>query len=188
VGFNRRFSLYAQAVKQALQGPVMLNYRMNAGFLPAEHWVHGREGGGRIVGEACHIIDLFRYLTDSAVRAVSVAALRPRKPYQSADNKIITLQYANGSVGSINYFANGAGELPKETLEAHWQGKSLLIDNYQKLCGYGVTLPGISKADKGQKELLRRVGQALLAGGPWPIALEEILETSYLSIMAQEAD
>jgi len=187
LGFNRRFSAYAQAIKQAVSGPLMLHYRMNAGFLPVEHWVHGEEGGGRIVGEACHIIDLFRYLTGSPASALSVVALCPQAPYQSTDNKMITIQYADGSMGNISYFASGSSELPKETLEAHWQGKSLIMDNYQKLTGYGLSLPSISKPGKGQKELLASLGQALLDGGSWPIPLQEILETSYLSITAQGA-
>ena len=189
VGFNRRFSRYAKVAKEAICGPVMLNYRMNAGFLPAEHWVHGFEGGGRIVGEACHILDLFRHLAGAPVTNMAVANMHPAPPFQATDNKIITLEYANGSIVSISYFATGSSEISKEHMEAHWQGKSIIMDNYQQIEGYGCTLPQIkdSSPDKGQKDLLEAFGKAIVAGGPWPIALEEILETSYLAIKAQEA-
>ena len=190
VGFNRRFSRYAKAVKDAISGPVMLHYRMNAGFLPAEHWVHGAEGGGRIVGEGCHILDLFCYLAGAPATSIAVASMRPTAPFQANDNKIITLEYANGSTGSISYFATGSNKISKEYLDVHWQGKSISMDNYQRIEGYGCTLPQLtdSTPDKGQKDLLETFGKAIVAGGPWPIALEEILETSYLAIKAQAAN
>ena len=190
VGFNRRFSRYAKAVKEAVgNSPLVLNYRMNAGFLPDEHWVHSHEGGGRIVGEGCHIIDLFRYLAGAPVTSIAVAGMHPQSPYQATDNKIITLEYANGSVGSISYFATGSSEISKEYLEVHWGGKSVIMDNYQELKGYGCSVPASkdSSPDKGQKDLLEAFGAALLGGGNWPISLEEILETSYLAIKSQEA-
>lgn len=189
VGFNRRFSRYAKAVKEAVgNSPLVLNYRMNAGFLPEEHWVHSHEGGGRIVGEGCHIIDLFRYLAGAPVTSIAVAGMHPQAPYQATDNKIITLEYANGSVGSISYFATGSSEISKEYLEVHWGGKSVIMDNYQELKGYGCSVPAIrdSSPDKGQRDLLEAFGTALLKGGDWPIYLEEILETSYLAIKSQE--
>lgn len=194
VGFNRRFSRYAKAVKEAVEkdnagGVLLLNYRMNAGFLPETHWVHGREGGGRIVGEGCHILDLFRYLAGAPVGSISVAGMHPQRPYQATDNKIITLEYINGTAGSISYFATGSSELPKEHLEVHWGGKSITMDNYQSIKGYGCALPAINDSvpDKGQKDLLEAFGRAALEGGDWPIPLEEILETSLLSITSQEA-
>lgn len=188
VGFNRRFSKYAKACKEFCSpAPLFMRYRMNAGFLPAEHWVHGAEGGGRITGEACHIIDLFRYLADSPVQSVSVARMGAKAPYLATDNKIVTLEYENGSVGSISYFACGSKDLSKEYLEIHCQGRSVIMDNYQKLQGVGCTMPNLHDAqpDKGQLELLKAFGLAISQGGPWPISLGEILETSYLSIYAQ---
>jgi predicted dehydrogenase len=188
VGFNRRFSRYARAVKKALHGPLIMTYRMNAGFLPGDHWVHGPEGGGRIVGEACHIFDLFQYFVDAPVCSMSVAAMRPSAPFKTSDNKIISLEYMDGSIGSIAYYAVGSADMPKERLEISWQGSSAVIDNYQSLKAYGCELEDLSdrQPDKGQKELLDRFGQAALNGGPWPISLDNLMETSHLAIRAQK--
>ena len=190
VGFNRRFSQYVKACKAVFPtAPLFMHYRMNAGFLPAEHWAHGPEGGGRIVGEACHIIDLFRYLADSPVQSFSVASMGAKEPFLATDNAIVTLEYENGCVGSISYIACGSAQLGKEFLEIHHRGQSLFMDNYQSLTSYGCKAPSLSTThpDKGQYELLQAFGEALSpeGNGAWPISLEEILETSRIAIMAQ---
>lgn len=185
VGFNRRFSPALLSVAEAAAGrvsPLFLRYRMLAGYLPQDHWVHGPVGGGRIVGEACHVVDLLRRLTGAPVTGAGAASLHPAGGHYSAsDNKIISLEYADGSVASIEYCALGAPGLPKELLEVHFDGKSVVLDNYQSVTGHGV---GVKRAaspqpDKGQLPMLRELGLALTGARPgWPIALDELLETT----------
>lgn len=189
VGFNRRFSRYLRAAREAVskrKSPLFLRYRMNAGYLPPEHWTHGPEGGGRIVGEACHIIDAARYLVGAAAVSIRAASLHPADgPYSATDNKVITLEYADGSLAALEYFSLGSEELPKEWLEAHFDGKSLVVDNFQSIRGYGLRLPKLTDAlpDKGQLDLLEAVGRCLSGRDKiWPIALEELLETTALSL------
>ena len=128
VGFNRRFSKHAREIKRVLDNrtaPVFIRYRMNAGFVPADAWVHG--DGGRIIGEGCHLIDLMQYLIDKPVADCSVAHFKPNAGiYQSEDNRFITMEFEDGSVAEIEYFSCGNKELPKEYMEAHWEGKSSL--------------------------------------------------------------
>src|SRR5262249_26081061 len=120
-GFNRRFSPYARRLKELIEhrvGPMFLTYRMNAGHLPADHWVHGDEGGGRNVGEACHIYDLFTYLTNSRVGRVTAVAARPKTHYYGrSDNFSASMEFEDGSVASLSYTAFGCPKHPKEELE-----------------------------------------------------------------------
>jgi len=185
VGFNRRFSKYAREVKKHVQNrinPLFIHYRMNAGYIPLDHWVHSEEGGGRVIGEACHIIDLFSYLTDSPVRAYSSAGLRPATESISAsDNKSIILEYEDGSVASLDYFAVGSKELPKEWLEVHFDEKSISVDDYKSIKGYGVKVADIHSQmpDKGQLEELKELYRCLNGENKdWPIELESMFETT----------
>jgi len=118
VGFNRRFSTYAQEVKKhTLQriNPLFIHYRMNAGAIPGDHWIHGEEGGGRIIGEACHILDLFSFLTESPVHSVTTAQLTPKtESIFTSDNKVIVVEYEDGSVATLEYFAVGSKGFSKE--------------------------------------------------------------------------
>jgi predicted dehydrogenase len=170
VGFNRRFSIYAQEIRRHTSqriNPLFMRYRMNAGFIPREHWVHGAEGGGRIVGEACHIIDLFTSFTESKIESVSAARLNPRTASIGAeDNVSITLRYADGSVGVLDYFAVGSKELPKENLEIHFDEKTIVLDDYKALKGSGVKVKSLSSlnSDKGHFEELQLFHQALKDG------------------------
>jgi predicted dehydrogenase/NADPH:quinone reductase-like Zn-dependent oxidoreductase len=188
VGFNRRFSKYADEVRRCIQGrstPLFLRYRMNAGYLPPDHWTHGHEGGGRIVGEACHIVDLLRSVTGSPVQNVSAASLHPTgRNFSAADNKIITLEYTDGSVGSIEYLSVGAKDLPKEYFETHFDGKSVIVDDYRSVGGHGVDTLRLADfvPDKGQLPMLKQIG-LYIAGKreTWPIALEELIETTAIT-------
>jgi len=156
VGFNRRYSKYAREIKKHTDqriNPLVLHYRMNAGYIPPDHWVHTEEGGGRIIGEACHIIDLFSYIVDHPVRAFSCASLQPNtESVSGSDNKIITLEYEDGSIGTIHYFAVGSRELGKEWMEVHFDGKTIFMDDYKSLIGYGIDIDKVQskKPDKGQ--------------------------------------
>lgn len=160
IGFNRRYSKYAREIKKHTDkrvNPLVLHYRMNAGYIPLDHWVHTEEGGGRIIGEACHIIDLFSYIVGHPVKAFSCATLQPNTDSISgSDNKIITLEYEDGSIGTIHYFVVGSRELGKEWMEVHFDEKTIFMDDYKSLVAHGVNIDKIQseKPDKGQYEEL----------------------------------
>lgn len=188
VGFNRRYSKYAREIKKHTDhriNPLVLHYRMNAGYIPPDHWVHTEEGGGRIIGEACHIIDLFSYIVDHPVQAFSCATLRPNTDSVSgSDNKIITLEYADGSIGTIHYFSVGARELRKEWMEVHFDEKTIILDDYKSLKGYGVDIEKVQskKPDKGQMEQLKALADFSNFLGNTESQLTKLFETHMISI------
>ena len=130
-GFNRRFSPAVTRIHELTANrtnPMILNYRMNAGHIPADHWVHGKEGGGRNIGEACHIYDLFTALTGSRVSAVRCETIRPATDhYCRQDNFIVTVTFEDGSLATLTYTALGTSEYPKERLEVFVDGKVLFL-------------------------------------------------------------
>lgn len=185
VGFNRRFAPQVQRIKQLLggvTGPKSFIMMVNAGTLPAEHWTQEKEiGGGRIVGEACHFIDLLRFLAGVPITS------HQRMAMDSVTNDTVTLQlsFADGSIGTIHYFANGTKAFPKERLEIFAGGRILQLDNFRKLTGFG--WPGFSKMnlwkqDKGQKLCVQKFVDAIQRGMISPIPVSEIFETSRISI------
>jgi predicted dehydrogenase len=186
VGFNRRFAPLAQKMKQLLgEGPKNIVATMNAGFIPANMWVHDPEvGGGRIIGEACHYIDLCTFLTESKVKAVCMNSMGTN-PGENTDNASILLKYENGSNAVINYFANGSKAYSKERIEAYAQEKTLIIDNWRILKGYGTK--GFSKMktrlDKGHKGQFRLLVQSIKTGQPI-IPFDEIINTTQASFAA----
>jgi len=192
VGFNRRFSKYAREVKKHIQNrinPLFIHYRMNAGYIPLDHWVHTEEGGGRIIGEACHIIDLFSYLADSPVRAYTSSGLRPSTESISAsDNKSIILEYEDGSVASLDYLAVGSKQLPKEYLEVHFDEKSIIMDDYKSIQGFGIKVADLKSqvSEKGQLEELEEIYRCLGETRSWPIALESMIETTKITYEISE--
>ena len=190
-GFNRRFSSYAREVKNQIadrSGPVFLQYTMNAGYLPEDHWVH--DDGGRIIGEACHIVDLARYVVGKPVIDVAVQSLNPQSSkYNAADNKVIVLKYEDGSVATLSYFACGAKSASKEKLEVHFDQKTITMNNYQSIKGFGCAVKDISSPipDKGVKEEWAALIESLQrSDNRWPIPLEEMLETTRLCIYAAD--
>lgn len=191
VGFNRRFSKYVKEIEKHTNkrlNPMLIRYRMNAGFIPLTHWVH--ENGGRIVGEACHIIDLMTALTCCSVERFNVESLRLKtEKYSCNDNKSITLRYADGSVACIEYFAVGSGELQKEFMEVHFDGKSIVLDDYKSLRGYGIKVDEIttSISQKGHMEEIDALYQTLCGSKKeWPIALWDMFQTTELTFAALE--
>jgi predicted dehydrogenase len=188
VGFNRRFSKYAAEVKKQVAdriNPLFLHYRMNAGYLSLDHWVHGEEGGGRIIGEACHIIDLFSFLTESSVRSFSTARLNPTTgSVDGSDNMTITLEYMDGSLATLEYFAVGSSQLSKELLEVHFDGKSIIVNDYSSIRGFGVQVDEIkhSSPAKGHLEEMELLADCILGKkDKWPIPWESIFETTELT-------
>lgn len=188
VGFNRRFSPYTQKAKQLLgaAGPMNIIATMNAGHIPADVWVHDlRTGGGRIIGEACHFVDLMIYLTGSKVSSVMMNGLGT-DPAENTDNAIITLQFENGSQGVINYFSNGSKAYAKERIEIYSQGRVLVVDNFRKLKGYG--FKGFSSMgsalDKGHKKQFQELVRNVKSGGEPLIPFDEIVNTTRATISA----
>lgn len=187
VGFNRRFSPFAEKLKQLVgDAPMNIVATMNAGFIPPEMWVHDMEvGGGRIIGEACHFIDLCSFLTGSKVVEVMMNSLG-ENPEENTDNASIVLRYENGSNAVINYFANGSKSYPKERIEVFTQEKVLVIDNWRKLIGFGTK--GFSKLsgkmDKGQKTQFAMLNDRIINGGKPLIPFESIVNTTRASLYA----
>lgn len=185
-GFNRRFSIYAREIKKHTDkriNPLFIHYRMNAGYIPLDQWVH--EDGGRIIGEACHIIDLMSFLTENTIKSVSVDSLMPAtEKFSSSDNKAITLAYQDGSIATIHYFAVGSKEYPKEYMEVHFDGKTLVLDDYKSLKGFGLKVEELSTAtsQKGQYEELIWLNETLKGNEKkWPIELWDMLQTTEVS-------
>jgi predicted dehydrogenase len=187
-GFNRRFSRYARRISQLVQGrsnPMILNYRMNAAYIPLDHWVHTEEGGGRNRGEACHIYDLFTYLTNSKVVKVDAQAIRPTtRHYNHNDNFVATMTFDDGSVATLTYTALGSMEYPKEQLEVFVDGKVLVLEDYKRLSVKGAKTRGVETKiiDKGQKEELEAFADAIEHGGDWPIPLWQQAQATEISI------
>jgi predicted dehydrogenase len=194
VGFNRRFAPMIMEVKKRLATlvePKCLIMTVNAGAIPNDHWTQSIEqGGGRIVGEACHFIDLLRFLTGAPVASVQVAGMRRPDGPKRTDIAAITLTFEDGSFGVINYLANGHRAYPKERLEAFCGGRVLVLDNYRKLLGYGWS--GFRdmrswRQDKGVQNCINSFAAAVKCNGPAPIPIDELLEVSRISIEVSES-
>ena len=185
VGFNRRFSPAARQVREWVaqrSNPLVVQYRVNAGLLPPTHWTHTAEGGGRIIGEACHMLDLFRYWVDAPVAAVTAAAISPRTDHVlSTDNFSATLKYEDGSICTLVYTALGASSLPKEAIEVHCDGVSYLIDDFRELRVVGGRGGWRGGQDKGHKTELEAFIRYVTQSGELPIPLDEIVEVTQTS-------
>ena len=187
VGFNRRFAPFAKKMKSLIgAGAINIVATMNAGFIPTNSWVHDLQvGGGRIIGEGCHFIDLCSYLCGSRVVAVCMNSLG-NAPQENTDNVSIILRYANGSNAVINYFSNGSKAYSKERIEVHSQERSLIMDNWRILEGHGFKGFSRSKAkqDKGHAEQFRLLLERMTSGGEPLIPFNEIINTTKASFAA----
>ncbi|ELR70980.1 Sorbitol dehydrogenase [Fulvivirga imtechensis AK7] len=189
VGFNRRFSPHAQVIKKALgsnPGPINISATMNAGHIPKDVWVHDLEiGGGRIVGEACHFIDLLVFLTGSAVKSVCMSGLG-LNPAEDTDNASIILKFENGSNGVINYFSNGSKAYSKERIEVYSNERTAIIDNFRKTKFYGFKRASDKKTrqDKGHTDQFRLYKNFLVEGGEPIISLNEIVNVTKATFAA----
>ncbi len=187
IGFNRRFSPHVQKIKSLVgDAPMNIIATMNAGLIPPEVWVHDMAvGGGRIIGEACHYLDLMVYLTGSNIKSVCMNALGV-KPAENTDNASILVKLENGSTGVINYFANGSKSYAKERLEVFSQEKTLIMDNFIKTLGYGTK--GFSKLktklDKGHKVQFGQIIEKIKEGSVELIPYEELINVTKASFSA----
>ncbi|MES3013532.1 MAG: bi-domain-containing oxidoreductase [Pseudomonadota bacterium] len=190
VGFNRRFAPHVVKLKQLLAGapgPKVLLMTVNAGAIAAQHWTQDPAvGGGRLVGEGCHFVDLLRFLAGAPIESFQVA----RMAAATADSVSVSLRFADGSLGTLLYLANGSKAFPKERLDVFAAGRVLQLDNFRRLSGYGwpgFTTMNLWRQDKGQSACAAAFVQAVRSGGAAPIPLDELLEVGRVSIQIEEA-
>ncbi|MGL9620804.1 bi-domain-containing oxidoreductase [Bradyrhizobium sp. U531] len=190
-GFNRRFAPAVAAACEVLKArlsPMIVNYRMNAGYIPADHWVHGPHGGGRNIGEACHIYDLFNALTGSQPVEVQARSIVPASGHwRRNDNFVATVRYADGSLCTLTYTSLGSKEFPKERFDIFVDGKVLVLDDYKRLDVTGAKggWKGMT-IEKGQLEELAALAEAFHPGGKWPISLADQVSATRVSFAVEK--
>lgn len=194
VGFNRRFAPLAQQLKAFLSGldePLAATYRVNAGYIPLNHWLHDpAQGGGRIVGEGCHFIDFLTFLVGKAPHAVSAVGLPDGGRYRE-DNLQLTFHFPDGSLGTVIYLANGDKSFPKERLEVFGAGRVACLDDFRSLelvkDGRRQIVRSRLRQDKGHRAEWLAFVEAVVRGGPAPIPYEQILGVTRASLRAVQA-
>ena len=164
---------------------------MNAGAIPAGHWTQDAEvGGGRIIGEACHYIDLMRFLAGTAITFVQAKGLgNASRPQPTTDVAVITLGFADGSFGTINYLANGGSSFPKERIEIFASGGTLQLNNFIKLEGFnwlGFKKQNLWRQDKGQNSCVAAFLKQIDGDGPAPIPADELFEVARVTLEVAE--
>ncbi|MDA7568200.1 bi-domain-containing oxidoreductase [Emcibacteraceae bacterium] len=191
VGFNRRFSPLMQRLKKQTtksSDPMSIIYTCNAGAIPVDTWIQDKEaGGGRIIGEACHFIDITRYLTNSSIIDVRASSMKLAEGVINChDTASITIRFDNGSMATIHYYANGHQSFPKERIEVFQGGKTMVLDNFRKLLGYGSSSINKKsfKQNKGQQECCNAFIESIKEGTEAPIPYTELMEVSKACIDA----
>ncbi len=190
VGYNRRFAPQVQKMKELLDkkaAPKTFIMTMNAGDIPADHWTQDPTvGGGRIIGEACHYIDLMRFLAGEKITSFNAVKMGENNFVEITEDKaIITLTFEDGSIGSIHYFANGGKAFPKERVEVFCDDAVLQLDNFRKLTGHGwqgFRKMNLWSQDKGQVSCSKAFMDAVKKGGQSPIPQDEIFEVARVSV------
>jgi predicted dehydrogenase len=186
IGFNRRFAPHIRKIKELLASikqPKSFIITVNAGEIPSNHWTQDPcIGGGRIIGEGCHFVDLLRFLAEASIKNTNAVMIGCGQERTIRNDKVsITLEFADGSFGTIHYLANGSRQFPKERIEIFCAGRVLQLDNFRTLKGYG--WPGFKKMklwrqDKGQDACAATFLDAIKHGKASPIPFEEIIEVS----------
>jgi polar amino acid transport system substrate-binding protein len=195
VGYNRRFSPLARAAREFFNGrqaPLSISYRVNAGRIPKSHWLQDpREGGGRIIGEVCHFVDLMQYLTGALVARVYAEPVVSRNQEMvDEDNVFITLRFSDGSNGAIAYLSEGDKAMPKERVEIFSEGKSFVLDDFRSAIAYRNGREEHTKPrqqDKGQADETRAVCHVVLTGRPAPISLDDLAATTRATFRIRES-
>jgi predicted dehydrogenase/threonine dehydrogenase-like Zn-dependent dehydrogenase len=186
VGFNRRFAPLSRTLRADISqrsGPLALIITVNAGAVPTDHWTrHPEQGGGRIAGEACHFIDLARALAGHPIVGHHAVAARTRAGQCIEDVVLLTLSFADGSTASIHYLANGSGAFPKERIEAFFDGRTIVLDNWRRLRRFGGRFDRPRTQDKGHLAELREWYRAVTLTGQPPIPYDEVFEVSRASL------
>jgi len=182
VGFNRRFAPHIKKIKEKFTGaPLAVHYRINAGFIPPDHWTQDKEiGGGRIIGEVCHFTDLAMHIAGALPASVQAFAIPDSSGLN--DSLVCNIQFKNGSVASVSYLANGSKSLPKEYLEVSAAGLSAVVDDFKELRVYGRKEKKykLLAQNKGHKSEVQAFLQAIKKGGPSPISFEEIYHSGLM--------
>jgi predicted dehydrogenase/threonine dehydrogenase-like Zn-dependent dehydrogenase len=193
VGFNRRFSSHVVKIRQLLAGrsePLCMNMNVNAGYIPPEHWTQDpARGGGRVIGEGCHFIDLLAHLAASPVTSVAAAMVGEGMAVRE-DKMSILLEFADGSIGTVNYFANGSRSYPKEILEVHSEGRTLRMENFRFTLGYGFS--GFRRfktwrQDKGHEAEFAQFVDRLQHGGEPLIPFSDLFNVTQATLAAVQA-
>jgi predicted dehydrogenase/threonine dehydrogenase-like Zn-dependent dehydrogenase len=189
VGYNRRFSPAAQQIKDLVAGrqsPLMILYRMNAGYLPPDHWTQTAEGGGRIIGEACHIFDLFQYLIESPVLEVSATPIVPQSEHiLASDNMSVTLRYDDGSVATLVYTALGSTDFSKEYMEVYTDGKVITVDDYRelRLSSFPAKSWSFNVQQKGHLDELEMFSKFVRRRQPSRVSVHDLVETANITFV-----
>ncbi|TKJ32792.1 MAG: dehydrogenase [Planctomycetes bacterium B3_Pla] len=193
VGFNRRFSPHILKIKELTEGrgePLCMNMTINAGYIPPDHWTQDPErGGGRIIGEGCHFIDLLSYIANSPVKTVSAMVVNGSASV-CTDKMSIALGFADGSIGTVNYFANGSKSYPKEMLEVFSDGRVLKVENFRVTRGYGFARFKKFKTlrqDKGHKNEVAAFIDRVTAGGKPLIPFDQLANVTEATFAAMES-
>ncbi len=192
IGFNRRFAPLTLRARQFLAkktGPYLINYRINAGMLPQDHWLLDmKQGGGRIIGEVCHFVDFISYITQAQLVSVYAESLNGSQT-ATQDNIVATLKYDDGSVGSIAYFAIGDKDFPKERIEIFGDKKVCVIDDFKELIvsGSGKQKRTRASQDKGYANEIEALFSAIREGKQAPIPFSSIIETTLATFSINES-
>lgn len=194
VGFNRRFAPHVQRLKALLATavePKAFVVTVNAGHIPGDHWTQdAAQGGGRIVGEACHFIDLLRHLAGHPIIEATIVSLGHGAARGQGDSVAFSLKFEDGSIGTVHYLANGNKAYPKERIEVFCGGRIMQIDNFRRMSGWGwagFDRLNLWRQDKGTQACVQSFIGAIRTGGPSPIAWEEVREVARVSIELAEA-
>ena len=193
VGFNRRFAPLISIVKELVShkvNPLIINYQMNAGFIPKDNWVFTEEGGGRNIGEACHIYDLFNYFIDDKVSKINAFSISPKgEQYNYSDNFSVTLKYADGSISNLIYTSLGSRIAPKETMQIYFDGRIINLDDYKEMRVFD----GIKKSmkekvqDKGHLYELKTFGEYIKENKKgYPIPVWQLKQTTEISFEVEK--
>ena len=194
VGFNRRFSPFTKRIRELIQkreSPMIIDYQMNAGYLPGGHWTQTEIGGGRNIGEACHIYDLFTFFTESEVEKVNALSISPEnEKYLTNGNFIASVEFKDGSICNLVYTAMGAKDYPKEQMKIYFEGKIIALNDYRELKIFGLKtfspsavhrLPFIKTQDKGHLNEMQEFGESIKNRGGYPIPLWQLIQATRIS-------
>ena len=199
VGFNRRFSPFAKKIKELIQkreSPIIIDYQMNAGFIPKDHWTQTEIGGGRNIGEACHIYDLFTYFTKSEVEKINAFSIAPKNSkYLKNDNFVATLKFKDGSICNLIYTAMGTKDYPKEQMKIYFDEKIISLNDYKDLKVFGVKdfspFPihhslFTKTQDKGHLNEIQEFGKSIKSGSGYPIPLWQLIQATKISFEVEK--
>ncbi len=198
VGFNRRFSPFAKKIKELIQkreSPMIIDYQMNADFVPKDHWTQTEVGGGRNLGEACHIYDLFTFFTESEVEGINAFSITPKNKYLENDNFIATIRFKDGSICNLIYTAMGAKDCPKEQMKIYFDGKMIFLDDYKELKIVELKSfpsstihhsPFTKTQDKGHLKEIQEFGESIKTGSGYPMLLWQLIQATKISFEVEK--